>query len=63
MRGNQHGAHTLLRRGAGRISRYDDPHRGIGVHALAVAALGHADEIEDAERHGRPSPKLDFPKV
>jgi predicted metal-dependent hydrolase len=63
LRGNQHGAHTLLRRGAGRIGKYHSPHRGVDVHVLAMTALAQADEIEDAERHGRPSPELRFPKI
>ena len=63
LRGNQHGAYTLLRRGAGRIDAYDDPHRGIRVRALAKTARAQADQIEAAEREGRPSPSLTFPTV
>jgi len=63
LRGNQHGAYTLLRRGAGRIQRYGTDHRGIEAEALARIALRQAKQIEDAERSGAPSPKLRFPTV
>lgn len=63
MRGNQHGAYTLLRRGAGRIERYAVPHRGVDVARLAAAALAHAEEIEAARRDGRPSPPLAPPRL
>ena len=63
MRGNQHGAYTLLRRGAGRIGKYASPHRGVGVARLARVTLAQAEQIEGAERDGRPSPRLDFPKI
>jgi len=63
LRGNQHGAYTLLRRGARRIERYEDGHRGVNVRELAAAALGLADQIEAAEEAGRPSPEVRFPKI
>jgi len=63
LRGNQHGAYTLLRRGAGRISKYENPHREVKVRALATTVLAHADQIEEAERQGRPGPSLEFPKI
>ena len=63
LRGNQHGAYTLLRRGAGRIERYEDGHRGVNVRELATAAMGLADRIEAAEQAGRPSPEVSFPKI
>ncbi len=63
LRGNQHGAFTLLRRGAGRIERYEDGHRGVNVRELAAAAMGLADRIEAAEQAGRPSPEVSFPKI
>jgi predicted metal-dependent hydrolase len=63
MRGNQHGAYTLLRRGAGRLEKYVSPHRGVDVQRLAATALKHAEQIEAAERDGRQSPQLEFPKV
>jgi predicted metal-dependent hydrolase len=63
LRGNLHGAKTLLRRGSGRIRRYEEGHRGIPVKALAETTAAHAEEIEEAERKGDPAPALDFPKI
>jgi uncharacterized protein len=47
LRGNAHGAITLLRRAASRITRYPDPH-----HEIATAALTSRLE-SDAERVAR----------
>jgi predicted metal-dependent hydrolase len=63
LRGNSHGAHTLLRRGAGRVGRYGHDHRGVRAEALAARAFEHADVIERAERSGMPLPEVDVPKV
>lgn len=63
LRGNQHGTHTLLRRGASRIREYGDEHRGVDVRALSDAALLDADRVEAAERAGDPSPPLSFPRI
>jgi hypothetical protein len=63
LRGNQHGAYTLLRRGAGRILHYPDGHRGVEVRKLAAAAMAHALYIEKAEQAGRPSTDLTPPKI
>jgi predicted metal-dependent hydrolase len=63
LRGNPHGAHTLLRRGAGRIRRYEDGHRGIPTEALSAAAFAHAQRIETAEEAGEPMPEVEFPKI
>ena len=63
MRGNQHGAHTLLRRGAGRIEKYGAEHHGVDVERVAAEALALADEVEAAEREGRPSPSLQQPRI
>jgi uncharacterized protein len=60
MRGNQHGAYTLLRRAAGRLMAYGDEHRGVPAERIAQALVVQADEIEAAERDGRTSPKIDF---
>src|SRR5919204_4152007 len=35
LRGNPHGAHTLLRRGAGRIRKYRPRHRGVDTETVA----------------------------
>lgn len=63
LRGNQHGAYTLLRRGAGRIGRYPDPHLGVGVERVSQVALAQADEIEAAEREARESPAIPPPPI
>src|SRR3989442_9327131 len=36
LRGNAHGAFTLLRRGAGRIARYGPEHRGVRAEDLSA---------------------------
>src|SRR5919197_2994696 len=38
-RGNPHGAHTLLRRGAGRVGRYPAGQRGVDAPKLSAEAL------------------------
>ena len=63
LRGNLHGAFTLLRRGAGRILRYEDGPRGIPVRKVAAAALDHAIYLEAAHRDGRAAPDLDAPRI
>jgi predicted metal-dependent hydrolase len=63
LRGNQHGAKTLLRRGAGRLQKYESGHRGIPTQALAAATRRQANQIERAEHAGKRSPKLAFPKI
>jgi predicted metal-dependent hydrolase len=45
-RGNAHGAATLLRRAARRISRYEDGSRGVATNALAERLLADADAVE-----------------
>jgi hypothetical protein len=62
-RGNPHGAHTLLRRGSGRIARYPSGHHGVDGPGLAKVASKQADEIEGAEKAGKPAPKLRYPKI
>ena len=62
-RGNPHGAFTLLRRGAGRIVEYEEGHRGIDVELLGQTALAQADEIEAADRDGKPLPELRPPVI
>jgi hypothetical protein len=62
-RGNAHGAFTLMRRGAGRIAKYPEEHRGVDARALSAAALRDADAIERAEREGRPIPDVTPPRI
>jgi predicted metal-dependent hydrolase len=45
-RGNAHGAATLLRRAAMRISRYEDGSRGVSTTALAERLLADAEAVE-----------------
>lgn len=63
LRGNLHGAHTLLRRGAGRILRYDSLHRGVDVKGLGGTAFSHAELIERAEAGGDGPPPLEYPRI
>jgi predicted metal-dependent hydrolase len=63
LRGNSHGAFTLLRRAAGRIGRYERGHRGVDAPALAEVAGRHADEIEAADAAGREPRGIRFPKI
>jgi uncharacterized protein len=46
LRGNAHGASTLLRRAAGRIGSYEDGTRGVPTTALAVRLLSDADAVD-----------------
>jgi hypothetical protein len=47
LRGNAHGAVTLLRRGAGRIARYPDPHLGVPTERLSAQLEGLAAAVAD----------------
>lgn len=49
LRGNRHGAVTLLRRAARRIGRYPPGHRGIDTRAVAAKALADAAALERGE--------------
>jgi predicted metal-dependent hydrolase len=46
LRGNRHGAFTLLRRAAGRISRYPGGHFGVDTGAVSTRAEADADAVE-----------------
>ena len=63
LRGNPHGAHTLLRRGAGRIRAYGARHHGVEAERLAAVAFRHADQVEAAQRDDASPPDLTFPKI
>jgi uncharacterized protein len=63
LRGNPHGAFTLLRRGAGRIRGYPSGHRGIDTPELARVAMAHAEQIERADAEGRDPEAISFPKI
>src|SRR5438128_458483 len=45
LRGNRHGAFTLLRRAAGRVSRYPRGHFGVDTDAVATRAQGDAEAV------------------
>ena len=49
LRGNRHGAFTLLRRAAGRIGRYPAGHRGIDTRRVATRTSTDADAVERGE--------------
>ena len=51
LRGNAHGAVTLLRRGAGRIAGYPDGHRGVHTAVLAARAEHDAAAVESGAVH------------
>jgi hypothetical protein len=63
LRGNPHGAFTLLRRGAGRIEGYPSPHRGVDTASVASAAFGLASRIEHAEQTGAGDPEPEYPTI
>jgi uncharacterized protein len=62
-RGNPHGAHTLIRRGTGRIGRYGPTHHGVDVERLVVEAERHAEEIRAREAAGEPLPEVVPPRI
>jgi predicted metal-dependent hydrolase len=45
LRGNSHGAITLLRRAAGRVGGYPDGHRGVPTRALEARLRADADRV------------------
>ncbi len=63
LRGNPHGAFTLLRRGAGRIERYPSPHRGVDAAALSGAAFDLATRVEQSEVAGAETPGPEYPTI
>lgn len=62
-RGNPHGTHTLLRRGASRIRGYGPEHRGVDVIALLETVEPEAEAAERAEAAGEPLPALRRPRI
>ena len=63
LRGNPHGAFTLLRRGVSRIRRYPSPHRDVDTEGLSTIALRQADAIERAKLAGAATPDIEFPTI
>jgi uncharacterized protein len=57
LRGNRHGAFTLLRRAAGRVSRYPRGHLGVDTEAVSTRAEADADAVERGDlQPGSPPP-------
>lgn len=50
LRGNAHGAKTLLRRAAGRLAKYPDPHWDIHPVRLSVELTDLADAVEEGKQ-------------
>ncbi len=63
LRGNPHGASTLMRKAIGRISAYAPSHRGVDVGALAAATAAVAGGIEDTRHVRRSLPAVEFPRI
>jgi predicted metal-dependent hydrolase len=63
MRGNAHGAKTLLRRAAGRVGRYPDPHRGVATRALADRLEADAAAVESGTLVPGPDATFEAPAV
>jgi uncharacterized protein len=59
LRGNAHGAATLLRRGARRLSHYGETHMGVPVGEISTFAADAADRVE---RDGVEAP-IDVPRI
>ena len=49
LRGNAHGAKTLLRRAASRIGRYPDGHHGVHTRAVTDRAESDARAVEEGD--------------
>ncbi len=62
LRGNAHGARTLLRRGLGRIRPYGSRHHGLEVGRLVRSAQRAATALAGAKR-GQTLPKIAFPRA
>ena len=63
LRGNAHGAHTLLRRGASRVGSFPVGTRGIATDALARRLEADAQAVEDGTLAVGPQPALELPAV
>src|SRR5437899_11249458 len=63
LRGNAHGARTLLRRASGRIGRYPAGHHGIDTERVAARAESDAAAVERGELVPGPDALTDPPRV
>jgi hypothetical protein len=63
LRGNAHGAITLLLRGSRRVGAYPSPHRGIATSELAAALANHADLVREGTLVPGEEAVFDLPPV
>ena len=63
LRGNAHGAITLLRRGARRVKAYPDGIRGIGTGRLAARLEADAAAVETGKLVPGPDAAVEPPEV
>jgi hypothetical protein len=63
LRGNAHGATTLLRRASGRIGRYPDGHRGLATTAIAAHCDADAAAVEGGTLVPGPDATFSAPPV
>jgi hypothetical protein len=63
LRGNAHGAITLMRRAARRVRRYPSPHRGVHTEEVARAAEADASAVERGDLEPGPSAASKPPRV
>lgn len=63
LRGNAHGAVTLLRRAASRLGRYPAGHRGVDCSRVALEAAAEADRVAAGELHPGEDAHVRAPKV
>lgn len=63
LRGNAHGAKTLLRRAASRVGRYPEGHHGIDTGAVAARAEADAAAVDRSELVPGPAALADPPRV
>ena len=63
LRGNAHGAVTLLRRAASRLGRYPAGHRGVDCPRVALQAAAEADRVAAGELRPGEDAQVRAPKV
>ena len=63
LRGNAHGAVTLLRRAAGRVARYRPGHRGVRTKDVSEGAEADAEAVERGDLVPGPSAPVRPPRV
>jgi hypothetical protein len=63
LRGNAHGAATLMRRAAGRLRSFPSGHRGVATEVVAERAEQHARRVDDGSLRPGEDADPDTPKV